>query len=155
MKHPRRTSYETYLQIKSGGLLSRTRWLVYEWLYRRGPATGAEVNYYLTHRYNSGDRRQAGYHKRLSELKDKGVVYEVEERICQITGRNAIAWDVTDKLPKEGPKRPQRPSRADFAEAVQLFEAWAGIAHGAMFVNFERPSPAVNRVLTWLRRKSL
>lgn len=37
--------------------------------------------------------------KLLSQLRDLGVVYEKRERLCSITGRNVIEWDLTDELP--------------------------------------------------------
>jgi len=41
----------------------------------------------------------------MAELKDRGVVVEVGEKICSVTGKKAILWDVTDSLPVEPPKR--------------------------------------------------
>jgi len=46
--------------------------------------------------YNDGGRDCM---KRLSELRNLGVIYEKKERKCKITGRNVIEWDLTDKLP--------------------------------------------------------
>jgi hypothetical protein len=37
--------------------------------------------------------------KLLSQLRDLGVVYEKNERKCNVTGRVVIEWDLTDKLP--------------------------------------------------------
>lgn len=44
-------------------------------------------------------------HQRLSELRDRGVIREVCERPCSITGRNAIVWDVTANVPTPMPKK--------------------------------------------------
>ena len=32
-------------------------------------------------------------------MRDLGVIYEKGERLCRITGRNVIEWDLTDRLP--------------------------------------------------------
>ena len=37
--------------------------------------------------------------KRISELRDRGVIYEKDVRPCKVTGRNVIEWDLTDRLP--------------------------------------------------------
>ena len=37
---------------------------------------------------------------RFTELRELGVIYEKGERKCNITGRNVIEWDLTDKLPQ-------------------------------------------------------
>ena len=36
---------------------------------------------------------------RFTELRKLGVIYEVQNRRCTITGRTSIEWDLTDKLP--------------------------------------------------------
>lgn len=38
---------------------------------------------------------------RFTEMLEMGVIQEVGERVCSITGRNVILWDVTDQLPKK------------------------------------------------------
>jgi len=89
-KRVRQSSKDAWKKIKENGLLSWTRWKVYHLLYMNGPLTGREIN--DIHKTNSG-------HKRLSELRNLGVVQEAGKKICSITGMNVIAWDVTDRLP--------------------------------------------------------
>ena len=36
---------------------------------------------------------------RFTELRELGVIYEVRNRKCTITGMNVIEWDLTDRLP--------------------------------------------------------
>ena len=36
---------------------------------------------------------------RFTELRELGVIYEVRNRKCTITGRTSIEWDLTDRLP--------------------------------------------------------
>jgi len=86
----RDTSLAAYREIESKGLLSRSRWAVYRWLYTNGPATAREVERGL-------DNISA--HKRLPELRDLKVVAETGERPCQVTGMTSILWDVTSNLP--------------------------------------------------------
>lgn len=100
MRAPRRTSLEAFQRIRENGLLSKTRWTVYELLYREGPLTGHEVDARLA----NGSNRNPCYHQRLSELRDRAVVMEIGERKCSITGHRAIIWDVTEFLPREIPK---------------------------------------------------
>lgn len=146
MKIPRRTSAEAFDAIKSRGLLSSARQAVYQSLYHWGPATGSEINKWFV---GSGNATP-GYHKRLSELRDLGVVYEVEERECTVTGRQAIAWDVTEHLPKTNGKRYQRPTPAEITKALDVFEHWGRLAD----LRGESVSAEVAGVLLWLRRKS-
>jgi hypothetical protein len=91
----RDTSRKAYQQILYNGLLSQARMNVYHWLYHHGPATGSQVEKQLGYRHAN---------KRLPELRDRGVVREVYTRPCPVTGKDAIWWDVTSKLPVE-PKR--------------------------------------------------
>lgn len=91
----RHTSIDAYNHIKDCGLLSRTRWLVYETLFQKGPCTARELDKWLA---TPGDTKTS-YHKRLSELERMGVVQTVGERPCSMTGVNATLWDVTDRLP--------------------------------------------------------
>lgn len=93
----RRTSAAVYHQIESEGLLSRVRFLVYEILYHRGPLTAAEV-------WQRTGESRVTISPRFAELLDRGVIYEVRERRCAVTGREVIEWDVTSNLPVESSK---------------------------------------------------
>ena len=146
MRIPRRTSREAYDAIHEDQLLSSVRARVYYRLYHNGPLTGAELNDLISTRTGV----TPGFHKRLSELKDLGVVYEVEERECTVTGRKAIAWDVTEHLPKKNGKRYQRPTAAEITKALPTFEHWERCAT----LRGETNNNAVERVITWLRRKA-
>lgn len=140
----RRTSREAYHEIADRGLLSAARWKVYNWLYHDGPLTGSELN------GRALDSGTPGLHKRLSELKDLGVVCEVRERKCKVTGRTAIEWDVTEHLPKTAGKRYHRPTPAEISRALEIVDYWKRLAtmRGAP------EDPEVEKVLAWLRRKA-
>ncbi len=93
----RQTSIQAYQQIKSQGLLAVRRFEVYDWLYQCGPATAQEVERGMR-KMGMASGRHAN--KRLPELRDQGVVEEIGERKCSVTGKLAIVWDVTSLLPK-------------------------------------------------------
>jgi hypothetical protein len=83
---------------------------VYAWLYQHGPATGGQIDQALT--------KHA--HKRLPELRDQGVIEELREVECPVTGHNVILWDVTSELPKDYiNKQSGRPSRKQLVEEIR------------------------------------
>ena len=87
----RQTSIDCYNQIKQEGLLSKRRLQVFESVFNNAPCTASEV-------FNEKNLKtnQSG---RFTELRDLGVIYEKGERLCSVTGRNVIEWDLTDRLP--------------------------------------------------------
>lgn len=100
----RQTSIQTYHQIKSEGLLSKMRLRAYEILFEYGAMTACEVESKEKELFNT-KRPSSNLHKRVSELRDLGVAYERCERICSISGRLAIEWDLNDGLPVKMPKK--------------------------------------------------
>lgn len=90
----RQTSINCYNQIKANGLLSKRRFQTLEALIKIAPCTATELQNSMD--YNDGGRDCM---KRLSELRDLGVIYEKNERNCSVTGRTVIEWDLTDNLP--------------------------------------------------------
>lgn len=89
----RETSREAYDRIKAEGLLSERRFEVYEITFLHGPGTAGELSQH-THKQNRNN-----FATRLTELRHQGVVREVGERECKVTGYTAIVWEVTDDLP--------------------------------------------------------
>ena len=88
----RQTSIDCYNKIKAEGLLSKMRFQVYSALLSMGkPSTTREV-------YETMDviKQEA---TRFTELRNLGVIYEVQNRKCTITGRTAIEWGLTNNLP--------------------------------------------------------
>ena len=121
MGRVRSTSAAVYSQILGDGLLSKTRWVAYDLLYELGPLTGSEMDHEGIARGLTPAHRPS-LHKRLSELEARGAVVCLSPRMCRVTGREAFEWDVTDALPHEPaarPKRPSRPSKAEFKAAVE------------------------------------
>lgn len=98
----RQTSIDAYQEILSNGLLSDRRFEIYKILYKTGPMTANEISEYMRGRnYAKGSNA----HARLCELRELGVVKEVAEVKCSITGMTVIQWDVTDSLPKKLEKK--------------------------------------------------
>ena len=91
----RQTSIDCYNQIKAQGLLSKLRLATHYAMLYASPCTAGELQSYI-------DKNQIKVKhawKLLSQLRDLGVVYEKDERKCNVTGRVVIEWDLTDKLP--------------------------------------------------------
>lgn len=113
----RQTSAEAYREIQEKGLLSKMRFRAYEILYKWGPLTAAQVCGHAQELYGSGSYRD--FHKRLSELRDAGVIYEMGETTCPTTGRHVILWDVTSNLPSNAKARDNvEPTRTDLINAL-------------------------------------
>lgn len=93
----RQTSIDCYNQIKAQGLLSKMRFKVYECILTNAPCTSAEALSNMLSKNSAITSSRA----RFTELRELGVIYEVRNRKCTITGRTAIEWDLTDGLPKE------------------------------------------------------
>jgi len=92
----RQTSIDCYNAIKSEGLLPKRRMEVYEAIYNCAPCTSAEaIKTILEKSGNVLSQSRA----RFTELRDQQVIYERGVRQCKITGRKAIEWDLTDRLP--------------------------------------------------------
>jgi len=90
----RKTSIECFNKIKQEGLLSKRRFEVYEALYTSAPCTSSEAI-----RNAKTTFGVFGVSSRFTELRDLGVIYEKGEKKCNITGRNVIEWDLTNRLP--------------------------------------------------------
>jgi len=93
----RQTSIDCYNKIKSEGLLSKMRLKVYEAILKNAPCTSGEAFATMTTKENQISQSRA----RFTELRELGVIYEVRNRKCTITGMNVIEWDLTDKIPNK------------------------------------------------------
>ena len=91
----RQTSIDCYYQIKEEGLLSKMRFKVYEAILRKAPCTSAEALSTILSKNSAITSSRA----RFTELRELGVIYEVQNRKCTITGSTSIEWDLTDRLP--------------------------------------------------------
>ena len=91
----RQTSINCYNQIKAQGLLSKLRLRTLNAMLYSAPCTAGELQSYID---KNGIKVKHAW-KLLSQLRDLGVVYEKDERKCNVTGRVVIEWDLTDNLP--------------------------------------------------------
>lgn len=137
----RQTSLRAYQQIEANGLLSRTRWMVYSYLFHHGPLTGSELNVKMG---------GVSYHKRLSELEQLGVVQTAGRRACAITGMECEQWDVTANLPTGSViSTSTRPTKAAFADALAELRR----VHAAQQQQGQPFSQNLAHVLGWIRDK--
>lgn len=138
------TSLAAYEQIKASGLLSESRFKVYDALTQHGPMTGTELD-------NALENPSA--HKRLSELEERGVVKAMRVRRCTVTGLEAAEWHVVeDALPVEpegivGPI--PKLSVKDMAEALQALRVIAKERQKAK----KQLDPALIRLGKWLAQR--
>ena len=96
----RQTSIDCYNQIKAEGLLSKRRLQVYEILLENGSLTGTQVSILFKKKYFSSNHSE-GIRNRITELFDRGVVYEKDIVDCKYSNRKVTLWDLTDNLPKD------------------------------------------------------
>lgn len=95
----RKISLDAYNKIKENGLLSKRRLEVYHILFHNGPLTAHEV--VAIARQNHPLSNQTSFNARLSELRNRGVVFEVGFKTNPVSLVENILWDVTDSLPAE------------------------------------------------------
>ena len=88
----RRTSYECFKELVRNQVLPTMRREIYEWLFEHGPATRNEIAREIHMIPNNCSTR-------LKEMFDMGIVCEVGEDKCKVTGRQVILYDVTDSMP--------------------------------------------------------
>lgn len=103
------TSKIAYDQIKKDGLLPKKRFECYEVLFFNGNLTSAEVFKIL-----NKDKPNAAItssRSRFTELRDMGCIAEFGTKICTVTGKEAIAWEVTPNIPNELPKKMSRENK--------------------------------------------
>ena len=114
----RQTSIDCYNEIKEQGLLSNMRFEVYSALLSIGkPSTTREV--YETMNVLKQEAT------RFTELRNLGVIYEVQNRKCTITGRTSIEWGLTDRLPvdfKSSNKTKQQKKNAALNSLRELYK---------------------------------
>jgi len=94
----RETSIEAYRYLVDEGILPERRRHAYRIIFKYGPATSNQLEEYVV-RDNPHVAREVinNIDKRISELRDMGVVRELGTTICPITNREVILWDVTKK----------------------------------------------------------
>lgn len=101
----RNTSLQVFHKIKTQGLLSKRRMEIYSWLYENGPATAGEIAHALDQHKKL---QNSNVSPRLGEMRAMGVVAEVSERACRVSGHKAIEFDVTSSLPVKPEKKARK-----------------------------------------------
>jgi len=109
MRKVKMTSRDTFNMIQGNRMLSEWRAEVHRWIYFHGPCTAMEVEVGLANK---------NANKRTSELRDRGVIRELRRGPCPVTGRRAIFWVVTGKLPGSAHAGGKWPSKKMIAWAA-------------------------------------
>lgn len=107
--------------ITKNGLLSRSRWQVYDALFLFGPLSRNELDV----RLKGPDMPNPTFSRRLVELERLGVAVRGGKRPCSVTGEPCDAWDVTSNLPytKRVLRRPRaRDIVGDLARSGPFFD---------------------------------
>jgi hypothetical protein len=94
----RKTSIEAYEKILKEGLLSPRRWEIYATVFNHGPMTSAEA-FAKINQDKSNIKVLTQSRARFTELREMGLLQELEPVICSITNNRVIQWDVTSNLP--------------------------------------------------------
>lgn len=105
----RETSIDVYRQIEAEGLLSKMNFEVYSTVFHHGPMTSGEAFYEM----NRGRPMKAltQTRARFTDLRNAGALKELGTRSCKITGRTAIVWDVTARIPDMAAIRGLQPKK--------------------------------------------
>ena len=100
-------------------MLNDTRFRVYDALFRHGPLTGGELfRVGVKNGYWLGSKIKGSICARLTELRQQGVTEEQGVQRCSYTGKKAIVWDVTDRLPIKLDKN-RKPSNKKIIEDLK------------------------------------
>lgn len=118
----RHTSIEAFNTIKENGLLSKRRLEVYSALFKHGPCTANELGVQLRKMF--AENVNLNVVTRLGELRNVGVVSEIRERACSITGMTVIEWDVTSKLPMKFDKHKKQ--RCPYCKGTGVLKSTQG-----------------------------
>ncbi len=110
------TSAMAYEQIKSEGLLTRSRMAAYEKLFELGPATVNEMleGFPEAQRKANADN----FHSRIGELVESGVAVVVRVRPCKINGRMVSEYEATANLPSKAKRVSKKPSKKEMPHAL-------------------------------------
>jgi hypothetical protein len=115
----RSTSMAAYDYLVTNEILPERRREVYELLYLHGPGTSAEI---IQHQLVGREIRALTQSRaRFTELRDMGLIRELGEVTCRVTGHEAILWDVTERvnpLPLDRVVLPKRLTAEEWSRAL-------------------------------------
>lgn len=147
MSYVRETSLEAYRAIQDNEWVSKKRREVYNVLYHHGPLTGAQIS-----QRSGRSSVSETVRNRLTELRNMGVVKEVDVVPCPITGRNVILWDVTKNMPTKLEVKKAIPLKRQLSDAKEQLEyakrSLAAIAKGSSQW-FKIANLAIQRLNEW------
>lgn len=83
----RETSKKSWDEYKDSNSRSFCQRLILDILKKHGKLTGREI---------CSKANRDGLWKRLSELRDSGFIAEAGKRVCSVTNRKAIIWEVVE-----------------------------------------------------------
>ena len=110
----RQTSIDCYYKIKEEGLLTKMRLEYYEAIFNNAPCTSGEAyDAMITGKVVGKSHRIE--RARFTELRRMGVIKEVGERKCKISGIRTIVYDLTDELPTDLPPKITKKDRLNKA----------------------------------------
>lgn len=88
----RLTSIQAYEQlVKSGALVGQYAELL-SLVVRHGEGTASEIL-----KGSKFDKNRNLARARFTELKERGLIVETGQRACEVTGRNALTWEATNR----------------------------------------------------------
>lgn len=87
----RQTSMTAYRQLVASGVIKGNQDRVLAHIVDYGPATSGEILFRMN------VRNVNAWRARFTELQARGLITEVEQRKCTITGRLALVWEFTKR----------------------------------------------------------
>jgi hypothetical protein len=128
----RETSIQSWRELIDSGVLGPMKARVVQILGEGNPygMTASEL-LVLGRSIFGKDSERDNYQKRLGELRDEGVVEELEPRKCSVTGRNVIVWRLTGNKPYEKEPKTLLIHKPSYNQA--LIDLRAYLCRGQMF----------------------
>jgi hypothetical protein len=105
---PRETSVKAFYEQTATGKIPTRRLQVWVGLEALGIATAGEVFEYLKETRRLGLRYDSNTSARFTELRDDGLIREMGERACRVTGQTCITWAVVPEQEYAGRADVQR-----------------------------------------------
>lgn len=91
----RQTSIDSYKKIIESGLLKKTNFIVYDYIYNYGPCSAKQCSRY----FEKTGIPPTTISPVFAKLERQGVIEIVGEIYDEKTNRTVFAWDVTSALP--------------------------------------------------------
>ena len=117
MKHE--TSGEAFADATASGTIADSKHKVLAALVMLSDATAAEVWAAMPARSMDKSKVSA----RLTELRDLGLVRELDPRVCSVTHHRAIVWEATGAAPGTVPRKRRQTAQATLMQYRALIVA--------------------------------